>query len=131
MSRILLADDDRTFGPVLKEILERDGRAVTLVTDGVEAVMSVLADFLDNRGTYDLALLDINMPRLDGINALRIVKKLNPRMPVITFSGNADSCAMAESVRAGAILCLSKPFAISRLKAEINNHISRDTQISI
>ena len=125
MSKILLADDDRTFGVVLRNELEREGHTVTLVTDGVEAVIEVLTDFMHNNSAYGLVLLDIRMPHLDGINALRIIKKLNPRLPAITFSGNAGNGEMAESVKAGALRCLTKPFSIPQLKAEINKHVSR------
>ena len=65
MPRILLADDDRNFGSILKNELEKDGYAITLVSDGVEAVTS----FIDDKDSYDFILLDIKMPRLDGINA--------------------------------------------------------------
>jgi len=121
MSRILIADDDRNFGAVLKSELERDGYDVTLATDGVEAVIS----FLDLPATYAFVLLDIKMPRLDGINALRIIKKVQPEVLAITFSGNAGSGEMAESVRAGAIRCITKPFGISQLKEDLKKYIAR------
>lgn len=121
MPRILLADDDRNFGSILKNELEKDGYAITLVSDGVEAVTS----FIDDKDSYDFILLDIKMPRLDGINALRIIKKLNPGVPAFTFSGNAGSGEIAESVRAGAIRCLTKPFEISQLREDIKKYISR------
>lgn len=124
MSGILLADDDRNFGVVLKNELEKDGYAVTLVTDGVEAVVN----FIDGRETYDFVLLDIKMPRLDGINALKIIRRLSPEVPAITFSGNAGSGEMAESVRAGAIRCLTKPFGISQLKEDIKKYLARRTE---
>lgn len=110
---ILLAEDDRNFGQVLKSELEAAGYEVDLATDGVEAVLR----FIDGR--QDFLLFDIKMPRLDGINALRIVKRLGPDVPAITISGNAGSGEMAESVRAGAMCCLTKPFEITQLKEEI------------
>jgi len=121
MHNILLADDDRNFGRILKYELEKDGHAITLVSDGVEAVIA----FIENGNTYDFVLLDIKMPRLDGINALRIIRKLAPEMPAITFSGNAGSGEMAESVKAGAIRCLTKPFEISQLKDDLKKHQRR------
>ena len=65
------------------------------------------------------------MPRLGGINALRIIKRLKPDIPAITFSGNAGSGEMAESVRVGAIRCLTKPFQVSQLKEEIKKYTVR------
>lgn len=125
MARILLAEDDRTFGAVLKGELESEGYHVTHVIDGFEAVMETLTDFMNGQDSYDFVLLDIKMPRLDGIHALRIIRKLHPGIPSITFSGNAGSGEMAESIRAGAIRCLTKPFSINQLREEIRKHLSR------
>lgn len=117
--RILLVEDDKNFGYVLKGELADDGHEIDLAQDGVEGVMK----FID--GNYDFVLLDIKMPKLDGINALRIIKKLNPRVPAITYSGNAGSGEMAESVKAGAMRCLTKPFEISQLKEELRKYQAR------
>ena len=116
---ILLADDEKNFGIVLKNELEEAGYAVDLVCDGVEAVINCIGR------EYDFILLDIKMPRLDGINALRIIRKINPEVPAITFSGNAGTGEMAESVKAGAIRCFTKPFEIARIKEDIKKHILR------
>ncbi len=116
---ILIAEDDRNFGRVLKTELEENGYAVELVGDGVAAVL----EFID--GKYDFILFDIKMPRLDGIDALRIIKKLRSSVPAITFSGNAGSGEMAESVKAGAIRCLTKPFEIGQLTGEIKKYAAR------
>jgi DNA-binding response OmpR family regulator len=118
--KILLAEDDRNFGVVMKGELEEDGNDVDLARDGVEAVLK----FLDNRD-YDFVLFDIKMPRLDGIDALRIIKKINRRVPAITFSGNAGSGEMAESVRAGALRCLAKPFNVGQLMEELRAYSRR------
>lgn len=114
---ILLAEDDRNLGIVMKSELEEDGYTVDLVNDGVEAVLR----FINN--TYDFVLLDIKLPGLYGINALRIIKKLNPSVPAITFSGNAGNSEMDESIKAGAIICLTKPFGMAQLKDNIKRHL--------
>jgi two-component system response regulator AtoC len=125
MKRILLADDDRQFGAVLKNELERDGYSVVAVNDGVEAVMEMLERGVAREAPFDVVLLDIKMPRLDGINALRIIKKVKPDIAAITFSGNAGSGEMADSVRAGALRCLTKPFGISQLREDIRDYFAR------
>ena len=116
--KILVAEDEKNFGLVLKKELEDEGYTIDLVSDGVEAVMR----FIDEK--YDFVLVYIKMPRLDGINALRIIKKLNP-VPAIAYSGNAGSGELAESVKAGAMRCLTKPFEIAQLKEEIKKYLSR------
>ncbi len=117
--KILIVEDDKNFGRVLAGELREGGYDVELAADGVDAVLK----FIDGR--HDFVVLDIKMPKLDGINALKIIKKIDPGVPAITHSGNAGSGEMAESVRAGAIRCLTKPFEISRLKDEIKRYESR------
>ncbi len=113
---ILLAEDDKNFGLILKNELEEDRHSVDLVHNGVEAIMS----FLQN--PYDFVLLDMRMPKLGGSDVLRIIKCINSSMPVITFSGTAGSSERAETVELGAIRCFSKPFEIVKLKDLINNY---------
>ncbi len=117
--RILLAEDDRNFGRVLKTELEEKGYDIDLVPDGLEAVMK----FIDH--SHDFVLLDIKMPKIDGISVLKIIKKLKPDVPAITISGNAGGAEMAESVSVGAMRCLPKPFEIAHLKNEIMTCLSR------
>jgi two-component system response regulator AtoC len=116
MLKILLADDDKNFGTVLKNELEEETHVVDLVTDGVEAVLRFIKD------AYDFVLLDIRMPRLSGVDALRIIKGINPDVPAITFSGKAGDHEMGESLRSGAIKFLRKPFEIALIKEIIKNH---------
>lgn len=110
MKNILLIEDDKNFGQILKDELEEERYTVDLVHDGVEGVLSFIAK------AHDFVLLDLKMPRLPGTGALRIIKKLNPFVTAVTFSGNAGSAEMAEAVECGAIECLAKPFEIERLK---------------
>jgi len=110
---ILLAEDDRNFGLILKGELEDERYHVDLVANGVEAVLN----FLGN--AYDFVLLDLRMPRLGGTDALRIIKNINPHVPAITFSGNAGNSEMEETLQCGAIKCLLKPFAVAQLKEDI------------
>jgi DNA-binding NtrC family response regulator len=58
--------------------------------------------------------MDIRMPRLDGINALRIIRRISPHLPVIMFTGQAGQGDMLESTRLGAFTCLVKPLAIDK-----------------
>ena len=119
MSTILLAEDDKNFGAILKNELEEESYAVDLVHNGVEAVLCFIAK------PYDFVLMDIRMPRLNGNDALRIIKRINPGVPVITFSGNAGRSEMAEAVDVGAIKCLVKPFEISNLRDDLRNYMGK------
>lgn len=113
---ILLAEDDKNFGLVLKKELEEDRYRIDLVPNGVEAVISFL------QKSYDYVLLDLRMPRLSGSDALRIIKKINPKVPVVTFSGTAGKSELEETVELGAIRSFSKPFEILQLKDLIKNY---------
>jgi len=106
---ILLAEDDKNFGIIIKSELEEEGYAVDLVNDGVEAVLR----FID--GHYNVFLFDIQMPGLGGIGALRIIRKLNPDVESIAFSGNAGQDEIAEALNAGACQCFIKPFGMAEL----------------
>lgn len=117
--KIMIAEDDKNFGFVLKGELEAAGYDVELALDGVDAVLKFI------EGRHDFVLLDIKMPRLDGINSLRIIRKLVPDVAAITYSGNAGSGEMADSVKAGAIRCLTKPFEITQLRDEIRKYQAR------
>jgi len=119
MMKILLADDDKNFGTVLKNELEEERHVVDLVSDGVEAVLRFIKD------AYDFVLLDIRMPKLSGIDALRIIKGINPDVPAITFSGKAGDLEMGESLRCGAIKCFRKPFEIAQLKNDIKSYVMK------
>lgn len=116
---ILLAEDDKNLGSVLKNELEEEAYNIDLVHDGVEAVLR----FIEK--SYNFVLLDIMMPRLDGINALRIIKRLDPGVPVIAFSGNAAFYQIEASCREGAVQCLPKPFLITELKESIRKYRDR------
>jgi DNA-binding response OmpR family regulator len=116
---ILVAEDDRNFGLILKNELEEDRYAVDLVHNGVEAVLSFV------KNSYDIVLLDLRMPKLSGSDALRIIKSIDEKVPVITFSGNAGSDEKAQTVRCGAIRCFSKPFPIAELKGDIKNCLGK------
>ena len=115
--KILIADDDKNFGFLLKNEVEEAGYLVDITKNGVEA----LINFIENK--YKLVLLDIRMPSLNGIDTLRIIKKLCKDIPAFTFSGTAEDEERAESVEAGAIKCLVKPFEISDLMKDIEEHI--------
>lgn len=117
MLKILLAEDNPNFGLVLKMELEHESFAVDLVSDGVRAVLH----FFDNP-SYDVVLFDIMMPKLDGINAITIIKRLYPEVLPIIISGNLTSDSMQAAYEAGAITCFIKPFEVPKLIECITEH---------
>jgi two-component system response regulator (stage 0 sporulation protein F) len=112
--KILIVEDDKNFSFVLKEELTELGHDIHLAANGVEAVLKCIDE------DYGCVLLDMKMPKLDGINALRIIKKLRPGMSAIVYSGNADSEEIAEAVKVGAMRYFTKPFGLAQLMDEIH-----------
>ncbi|HRE30166.1 MAG TPA: response regulator, partial [Anaerolineales bacterium] len=99
--------------------LSDDGHQVDTAADGVEAVMRVID------GGVDAVVMDIRMPRLDGLNALRILRRLSPSLPVVMFTGQAGQGDMLETTRLGAVTCLLKPVNIDRLKEILVQSVNR------
>ena len=83
MTRILIVDDDVELADYLVSAVKRSGWDASAAADGVEAVLKVMD------GGWDAVLMDIRMPNLDGLNALRIMLQYNRSLPVVLFTGQA------------------------------------------
>jgi DNA-binding response OmpR family regulator len=118
MACILIVDDERDLAAYLADELQAAGFSTGIAVDGVEAVLRVLD------GTWNGVVMDIRMPKLDGINALRIIRRISPNLPVIMFTGQAGQGDMLESTRLGAFTCLVKPLAIEKLIGTLNQALS-------
>lgn len=117
--KILVVDDEEVVLEMVKEALEFSGYNVRLARNGVEGVLALL----DEKESIGFILMDIKMPRLNGIDALRIMKKIAPDIPVITFTGHAESGEMSETVRLGAITCMTKPFRVEELLGTLKKYL--------
>ncbi|MGE5640372.1 MAG: ATP-binding protein [Clostridia bacterium] len=121
--RILAADDNPINRQVLGKILERGGHHVTLVEDG-EAALDAF-----ERNAFDLVILDRNMPRLGGIEALqalRVMQRGEPRLPVVVLSADATPEARQEALQAGADAFLAKPIQAMRLLEQVQALTTRE-----
>lgn len=115
MPRVLIVDDEQDLREYLALELEERGFGTTEAGDGVEAILRVLD------GGLDAMVMDIRMPRLDGLNALRIIRRIAPSLPVVMFTGQAGQGDMLESTRLGAATCLLKPILIDKLETVLRN----------
>lgn len=109
MTRILVVDDESDLVDYLAGELQLAGFQTDTANNGVEAVLKVL-DHIPN-----VVLMDVRMPKLDGINALKIIRRIAPDLPVLMFTGQAGQGDMYEATRLGAFTCLLKPVAIEDL----------------
>ncbi len=100
---ILVVDDEPAIRDALRMILEYEGYAVREAPDGEAAVRAVVGD------PPDAVLLDIRMPRKDGLAALREIRKLAPELPVLMISGHGTIATAVEALREGAADFLEKP----------------------
>jgi two-component system sensor histidine kinase RpfC len=114
--RVLVADDNPTNREVIGRILERGGHEAKLVHDGEQAL-----DALE-QGTFDLVLLDRNMPGLGGLEALQAIRLMTrgrERLPVAILSADVTPEARRDALEAGADGFLPKPIEVARLLREI------------
>jgi len=110
---ILLVDDEPNVRTVFSDVLKRAGYRVKVVEDGHKAVKEV------EKKTYNLALVDLRMPKMDGIEVLENIKKRKPEIPVIIYTGYGSVTTAVEAMRKGASDYLNKPFSPEELKLAI------------
>jgi len=117
---ILVAEDNEVNQTVIRALLERVGHRITISNDGEEAL-----DLLTEEvGQFDLAILDMNMPNLSGLEVLKAFRFLETqsRLPIIMLSANAMPEAIAECIDAGADDYLTKPIDNRKLMATIDKY---------
>ncbi len=112
--RVLLAEDNRMNQRVVHLILDAQGAQVVTVEDGVEAVAAY------RTGMFDVVLMDIQMPRMDGLTATRAIREIemshaSRRTPIVVLSASAMAEHIAETIAAGADLHIAKPITAASL----------------
>ena len=126
--RILVAEDNDMNQKLLRAMLKRDGHDVEIVANGLEAVDAVM------RGHYDLVLMDIQMPEMDGVTATRRIRDLPGEVrdiPVIAVTANAMKGQREEYLAAGMDDYVSKPIDSTVLAAAIQQQVkTRKTESS-
>ncbi len=107
--KLLICDDEVKFLESIAERLELRGFDVTRATSGQEAVDAARG------GKFDLALLDLKMPGMNGIEVLEILKKDHKYLEVIILTGHGSIDSAVESTKLGAFGYLSKPYDLDNL----------------
>ncbi len=111
--RLLLAEDERTLSDALVAILTHSNYSVDAVYNGQDAL-----DYLEN-GDYDGAILDIMMPKIDGITVLKTIRAAGSSVPVLLLTAKSEIDDRVDGLDAGADDYLTKPFAAKELLARI------------
>ena len=117
-SNILVVDDEDALRMVLSSELQSSGYEVGTASDGDEAINQVQSK------KFDLVLLDIKMPRVDGFEVLKFIKKNQPNIKVIMLTGFADLKNAIESKKHGAEDFVSKPYDLVDLLTTIERVLS-------
>lgn len=121
MAKVLIVDDESPIRRTLREILQFEKFSVDEASDGLEC----LAQLKKNK--YDVILMDIKMPKMDGMEALERVQVLAPETPVIMISGHANIDTAVEAVKKGAFDFISKPPDLNRLLITIRNALDKSS----
>lgn len=112
-AKIVIIDDEEEILKILKRVIEEKGYAVTTYASAVRALEQFKED------APDLVLADIKMPKMDGIQLLSKVKKINPSVPVVLFTAFANIENAVLAMQQGAFDYIRKPFETKSLFAVI------------
>jgi len=119
MARLLIADDEATVTQLLSEELTSAGYDVVAVSDGATAVVQAIEE------DFDCIILDVKMPGMDGVSALRSIKQAKPHVPIIVITAHIGEGYMFESKRLGASDFITKPFKLSLIKETIQRALRK------
>ncbi|HPA86800.1 MAG TPA: response regulator transcription factor [Bacteroidales bacterium] len=119
--KILLAEDDRNLGTLLRNYLAAKDYETTLFTDGRSAFEAF------SSGGFDLCILDIMMPEMDGIALARAIRKNSPYVPILFLTAKNQEEDIIEGFKTGADDYITKPFSMEELLYRIEAVFRRST----
>ena len=120
--RILLVEDDRNFGDVLRSYLEMNDYEVTLATDGEQGLNAY------NNGEYDLCIFDVMMPKKDGFTLAKEIREKDTSMPIIFLTARVMKEDVLKGLKIGADDYITKPFNSEELLLRIQAILKRSQQ---
>ena len=123
MPRILIVDDEAGLADALRRALERSGHEVRVAASGLEGARRY------REQAADLAIVDIHMPEMDGLELLVQFRTIAPAMPVIVMSGGIQTGGLdllGDARLLGAFATLAKPFSIDELLGVVSRALAPD-----
>lgn len=120
---ILLAEDEENLHHALKLNLELDGYEITSAFDGNEALKAIKGEY------FDLIIMDIMMPHLDGITVIETIRIQNNEVPILILSAKNTSADRVLGLKKGADDYLVKPFNLEELLLRVEKLISKNKKI--
>jgi CheY-like chemotaxis protein len=113
MTRVLIVEDDTELLFVWAEGLRQAGNTVVTAENGVEALRAL------GTGEFDVLVFDLFMPRLSGVDAIKMIRRIDPDTPLIAVTATRDSEATHAVLEAGVVELLLKPLSLDELAAAI------------
>lgn len=117
--RVLIAEDDKPVASFVQKGLEAEQYAVDIAQDGDEA------QFMVGQFDYDVAVLDLTLPRVDGLDVLKHIRDTKPALPVLILTGRNRVEDRVKGLDLGADDYLTKPFSFSELSARVRALLRR------
>jgi two-component system nitrogen regulation response regulator NtrX len=124
MAKILIVDDDKSIRKTLKDILEFEKYEVDEAVDGLDCIVRI------KQQSYDVIILDVKMPRMDGMEAIEKIQNLTPDTPVVMISGHGNIDTAVEAVKKGAFDFIQKPPDLNRLLITLRNALDKSSLIT-
>jgi len=119
MPRLLLVDDEKDFIDSTAKLLRRRGYDVEVAYSGHGALAAI------GHGRFDVLVLDLRLPEMDGLETLAVVRRMDPALCVILLSGHADVASAGAALRGGAQAYLLKPCSVDNLVSAIEDGCER------
>jgi two-component system copper resistance phosphate regulon response regulator CusR len=120
--RVLMIDEDASLSGFISSELKANGFAVDLISDG-EAALGML---LNERSGYDLLILELNLPKIDGISLIKHIRPTLPRLPVLVVTARNRTEDKVTALVSGADDCLTKPISLAELLARVRALLRRN-----
>lgn len=124
MPKILIIDDEKAIRKTMREILEYESYQVDEAENGIDGLNKLRDEH------YDIVLLDIKMPKMDGMEVLEEALKINADLPIIMISGHGTVESAVEAVKKGAFDFISKPPDLNRLLITIRNAMDKSSLVT-
>ncbi|MFH1860514.1 MAG: response regulator [bacterium] len=123
MAKILIVDDEKDLADILGAILQLEGHEITTVSDGYQAIEEA------KNTNFDLIMMDIRLPEMNGVETFIRIKKINPTVKVVMMTGFAVEDLIEEAINHGAYACIHKPFDLKKVIEIIQKVISENKKV--
>src|SRR5687768_3073370 len=123
-ARILIADDEESIRFLLREVMRREGYDVQITDNGERAVQLV------RENNFDLVILDVRMPGMDGIQALKEMRHIRPNLVVLMITAHGTTEVAVEAMREGAYDYFNKPFELEEMRIVVRRALEKHAFLS-